>query len=90
MLRLSSLVTSGRMRAKKSLPRASPALMERELAMPTPKMSVAVVKELKDLSNETREERFVEIGNFIIPKDITQSMHQPHTLVCVLMQKRLR
>ena len=47
MLRLSSLVTSGRMRAKKSLPRASLALMERELVMPTPRMSVAVVKELK-------------------------------------------
>lgn len=46
MLRLSSLVTSGRMRVGKSPPRVSLALMERELAMPTLKMFVAVVKDL--------------------------------------------
>jgi len=47
MLRLSSLVTSGRMRAEKSPRRASLALMERELAMPTLKMFVAVVKDFR-------------------------------------------
>lgn len=55
--KLRSLETSGRMPAKRSPPRASLVLMERELASPTPRRFVAVAREcrIRDIRGDKYE-----------------------------------